>query len=508
MGAIRATEYQETSAGSQVPPALSAATDWLSNPLLAKNLGAIYCPISILLSLFCGAYPLIVLAVQYAYIQAESQGVDFAMYAQIINRFAEKGLLETSLVDLRYQHFLTHHFSPYLYLLGWCARITGDPQFTLIALHAICIVFSMLGISRLLRLSDISPSRIPWYLALFTLLPSIRIGLLWEVHDEVYALPLVIWSLAALKEKRLLLFLLLISGLALIKETLFLTISTLACLGLLTHSGSFGVLSRRRERLLFATLAIFGVGAFILYTRILPHHLFIPTFDGFQRLCSISELFSPPLLRAKLWWATTVITPLIPLIAVLLFSTGKIEATLRLLPLMLPALPSIAAVMLTNFSGMTEPYNYYAILPVTVLFCAVVLSGKAPRDGLGPVFASMILAVFFGSSILIPKRSQPDSTLPDVGKLIPQGAVVITDDYAANTFYAHNQIIRLYHANKNVVRFDFIALRKHGDTPPRLSRFLRSWSAPVMENQHWIVRRALMSQAVNPALHIRPNAFY
>jgi hypothetical protein len=55
-------------------------------------------------------------ALQITQVWAGTQGVDFAIFAQMIDRASHDVVLETSLLGHRWVNFLTHHFSPIYYL--------------------------------------------------------------------------------------------------------------------------------------------------------------------------------------------------------------------------------------------------------------------------------------------------------------------------------------------------------------------------------------------------------
>ena len=92
-------------------------------------------------SLLCllSLYPIVVFLVQVSRWHNGTQGIDFAIFSQVVHNFSSKNELQTSLIDGQWHHFLTHHFSPYLYAVGFIDKVFNNPELLLLALHSITI---------------------------------------------------------------------------------------------------------------------------------------------------------------------------------------------------------------------------------------------------------------------------------------------------------------------------------------------------------------------------------
>lgn len=146
-------------------------------------------------------FPIYVLIIQLARIKIGTQGIDFAIFSQVIYNFSEGHGLRTSLVDYGWHHFLTHHFSPYLYILGFLNKMIEAPELLLVFFHVLAVSLSLLLAYKIFRHKH---SLLISYLGitLLVLLPAVRISLLWEVRDEIYALPFLLGAYLAYTKDR------------------------------------------------------------------------------------------------------------------------------------------------------------------------------------------------------------------------------------------------------------------------------------------------------------------
>ena len=446
----------------------------------------------LLFALLC-FYPLFVLVAQLLRTAVGAQGVDFAIYLQSIYRASQGGSLECSLFGTHYYHFLTHHFSPYLYLFVWGARYIQSIEVLLLLTHSIGIACSLWGIYVIaVRVARCSVGEALLWVSLFVVVPVNRIALLWEVHDETYALPLVIWSFYALLADRRALFFALLVVLSMIKETMFLVVAMFGIVYFL-YDGIFLRHVRRQSRTSGLVLFCLGVGAFLLYTKILPGRLFTSSFQGFTRIVSLQQALDPSLGLLKIRWLSYLLLPFLPLLFSLLIDRESLRKRTRWLFFILPGLPMYAAIALTNFDNMLEPYNYYTVIPASVLIVVCLAAWQGAPWRRAALAIAVLIAAVMGPRFRYPHNISAVLTEGEytqrLSTLVTKDAVVVVDDYEAALFYKQKQIIRLFHANKNVVKFDFVIQRKAKKRP--LSRYLRSWSTPCFQDDIWEVRCAL-----------------
>jgi Predicted membrane protein (DUF2079) len=231
-------------------------------------------------SLLCllSLYPIVVFLVQVSRWHNGTQGVDFAIFSQVVHNFSSKNELQTSLIDGQWHHFLTHHFSPYLYAVGFIDKVFNNPELLLLALHSITIT-SIVSTIFLIAFNLSKDIRVAALLAtLSILLPAPRIGLLWEVRDEIFALPFLLAAfLFFLRGEHIRAVVCLVATMF-FKETL-LVASTSFCIMALAISYLNDSPNQLRTRLLYGGCFLFGCAGFLLYTKVLPGWLFWPTFN-------------------------------------------------------------------------------------------------------------------------------------------------------------------------------------------------------------------------------------
>jgi hypothetical protein len=140
-------------------------------------------------------YPLYILLIQYQQWWNGTQGLAFGIFTQVIDRVAQTGRFESSLIATSWSNFITHHFSPYLICLGLVARVGIPAHLVLIGAHTLAAAMLVTGLVKLCaRITrDLSLARA--LTALIILLPSVRRGMSWETHDDILALPFLVWSM-------------------------------------------------------------------------------------------------------------------------------------------------------------------------------------------------------------------------------------------------------------------------------------------------------------------------
>lgn len=425
-------------------------------------------------------FPAFIGLLQVAYWRDGFEGVDFGIFSQLIYQVAENNRFVTSLIGTEWHNFFTHHFSPYLLVLGVISKVGVPGEVLLIGCHVAAVTALVAGVFNLYRTKseDSLAASLLTLTALF--LPAVRIGLSWETHDEVLALPLLIWSLYAHFENRNIFKLLILLPALLFKETLALNVTMLCTIFAFQETD-------RGSRLRCIFLALVALLEFVLYTKILPHWLWYPTFDGTSRLSSLDQLMTGSIIRAKLSWLLVSTIPAVPL----LFLHSR--QTLRQSLLILAAVGSnYAAILLTNLPNMYEPYNYYSITPVMMTFLAFSIPVAGDRRLFRSLLASLVITSLVGHRIevreILKRGFLVPSAYTEIEELITPDKVVIADDFTTSILARNKQVKRLFHANRQLPRFDFILTRREID--PKLSSFLNAWSRPCGETRRFAIRCA------------------
>jgi len=428
-------------------------------------------------------YPVYLGLVQYSRWRSGEQGVDFGIFSQLIYQVAEHDRFITSLISADWQNFISHHFSPYLILLGTVAKLGLSPENTLISAHLIAVAILILGMLSLVR-SKATRIDALVLTAIALVLPGVRRALGWETHDEVLALPFLVWSMVAHLRGRTTLRLLLLFPPLLFKETFGLVMCTTAggyiVADLLDPTNSTQS-TRRNNRL----VAVFGLLFFILVTQVFPGWLWTSTFDPTTRIASLREVCDPQLLMAKARWLLVTFLPTLPF---LFLHTGR---TLRVtLIVVSPAFFNIAAIMSTNFLPMLDPYNYYSITPAIIGLCAISLPVlRHPKASLA-MLCSLSLAVVCGmtvrSSKIIGRAFSAPSACDEIRVFVPRESRVIVDDYTASVLADNDYLERVYHARRTGTEFDYIVTAK--TTSEHLSETLKNRSVPCHETPRYLIR--------------------
>jgi uncharacterized membrane protein len=429
------------------------------------------------------SYPLYIGVVQFSYWRSGQQGVDFGIFSQLIYQVAHHDRFTTSLISTEWQNFITHHFSPFLIILGGISKLGVSSECTLIAAHVVAVAFLVCGLLAFWRISDTSRHALA-LTATALLLPGVRRALGWETHDEVLALPCIIWSLVAHLQGKATLRLLLLFPPLLFKETFGLGMFTTGIAYYLADR--FGSTTRASsERRAALLTALCGLGFFILTTKVFPWWLWVPTFDPSTRLLGLSDLLDQEFIHAKARWALITFTPAIPF--VFLHTRHTLRTTIIL---MSPAAYNIAAIMSTNFPAMMDPYNYYSITPALLVFCALSLPVLRHRKAPVAILAALSLAVICGSTVRSSKIVRQAFTAPsayaELRVFVPQDSSVIVDDYTASVLADNSYLLRVFHARRSKPGFDYIVTTK--SLPEHLSDALKRRSVLCHETPRYHIR--------------------
>lgn len=426
-------------------------------------------------------YPLYVAIVQLSYWRAGTQGLDFGIFSQVIYQVAHNNKFISSLISTEWQNFITHHFSPFLLILGGIAKLGFRSEYVLIGAHVVAVGALTWGVWRIFNAMG-STNQALILTATALLLPAVRQALGWETHDEVLALPFIIFSLWAHLTGRDTLKLIALFPPLLFKETLGIVMCTTALAYAFDGSRSVERASARRASIM---VAIFGAVFFLTVTQVFPKWLWWPTFDPSSRIASLPRLFNPELLWSKAAWLTCTALPSVPFL--LLHSKKTVRPALVLLA---PALYNIGAIMVSDFPAMVNPYNYYSVTPAIILLLASsypVL--RAPRFSWAAI-AALCLVVSIGHPVrtrgLVKAGFSTPSVYDELRILVPQRSTIITDNYTASVLADNSYIMRIFHARRTRPSFDFIIISK--EFPEQLSEALNERSHVCHETSRYTIR--------------------
>lgn len=128
-------------------------------------------------------------------VYAGSQGIDFAIFTQVIDSVARLHNFASSMIANESVSFLGHHFVPFLAVPGLLG-VFGIPSYVSGSIiHGLSVSSAVVGVFWISRLVGLSRG-----LALFATLlcfinPSLRHTVFWGIHDETFAIGLFPGSL-------------------------------------------------------------------------------------------------------------------------------------------------------------------------------------------------------------------------------------------------------------------------------------------------------------------------
>ncbi|MBL7661698.1 DUF2079 domain-containing protein [bacterium] len=415
------------------------------------------------------------------------QGIDFAIFTQAINNFANTGSFQISLVGNNWSDFISHHFVPIFSLPALLTYFGLSPQISGILIHLLAVAGGLVGfyyVARELKFNEQSALVLTLILALN---PTLRAGLFWEIRDEILALPfLALLILGILKQSPLFFFL--GSGMALTcKETMFLAYFVF----LLTYILWNYFTAKQAYSKNFTWLAcLFGLVSLVgIYFYFGPGQGAIGrTFSPQARLSNLSQLLEPQSIKSKLYFTLIIFLPLLfsPLWSKKAWIIG------------LPGYFFLALILISNFQPMYHPYNYYGVLPTYLLsFAALVAIANTSLNRLPPNLMRLIPTLVLCLQFSLAGRFHPAADVVDflrTKNLPAQDALlainldrkVIADDFDVSLFIEHAQVTRLWNANARKTDWDVIALRK--GLAYKINPLYLKHSYICKENASWIVR--------------------
>jgi hypothetical protein len=284
--------------------------------------------------------------------------------------------------------------------------------------------------------------------------PSLRVALGWEVREDVFAMPFVALAYLLLLRGQPIASAFSLLGACLCKEIFFITGVAFA-VTIALHGARHSPHERRSH--IAAAVTLFSVAAIgmSLYFSVLPHRLFWPTFDPRARVASLRQLIDPEMLEGKLMWLLKLSLPLLLL-------PGWSRASL---PYLAPLAPAVLTVLVSNFEPMWQPMNYYSIQPA-YLTALALLAGRASGNGAGSDLRRMALSLAISASLgaftgTLPKiaRDWPRiAEAAEVRAFVPRDARIAVTDYGAALFWNQAFVRRLFHAQVEKTRFDYVII--------------------------------------------------
>jgi uncharacterized membrane protein len=409
------------------------------------------------LVLLIAFYPLYIFLAQYQQWWAGDQGLDFGIFSQIVNQVATTNSFKTSLISTEWQNFFTHHFSPYLYLLGWISKLGVPSEISLIGAHALAAAALAIGIFKLISHICGSRSLAALVVTCVVISPSVRRAIIWETHDEVLALPFFIWSIYSFHIKAVPRALYLLLPPLLFKETSGLIV---ACISICY---AYQDKLSRRKAIKIAVLALISS---ILLIYVLPNRMWVSTFDPGARLGSLSELLAKERIMDKAIWLLMVSLPALPFIAF-----GN-KDNLRLVVLCIaPICYTLGTIALTNYEPLYNYKNYYALPAAVFLVLAAAIFASRQKGFVLAIALSLCLSITTGESVRLTRRvfsvfSNP-SAHAEIASFIKPNSRVVVDDYSASVVASENYAVKVSHARRTRPEFNYIVLnKKHPQNVP------------------------------------------
>ena len=399
-----------------------------------------------------------------------SHGIDFAIFSQVVDSISRRHAPLTSLISLEWRNFLTHHFVPFLYVPAALVDL-GVPAYVSISIvHAVCGIVSGILFYIFARELNYSSKLSLCFTLLVLVNPTVRHGLFFGVHDEVFSLPFLMFALVAWQKRWTYATALALLGAATTKESLaFVGVATIAMIFIESFKGRRIaalrqpriVLSRRDLMVLSVTTLM--LGAFALSYFFLQPVLFGKAFDHLSKVASIHDLLQVQNVLGKLWFLVFL---LLPLLFVPFF-------TLRDWHLYLPAAPMLGMILISGFSEMWLPMNYYGIVPTFLLAAgSLVAASRSPRiqkliQSRWCLTLALCLAFSWSGKKPVKTILRATSTrllTEQQLERIPSSARVIASPAAAVLLFRTEQVTRLAQANNQTPPdFDFVVAKASGD---------------------------------------------
>lgn len=135
------------------------------------------------IALFAGAWVALLVAHQLSRLALGLQGIDFAIFSQVVDSIAHRGEPSCTLATSQLRNFLWHHFCPVLYLPGLISWLGAPAPVAAVLVHAAgaAVGFGALFVTTKQRLGETVAAAV---LLTGLLASSVRTELFWGLHDE------------------------------------------------------------------------------------------------------------------------------------------------------------------------------------------------------------------------------------------------------------------------------------------------------------------------------------
>jgi len=421
---------------------------------------------------------------QIARLYSGDHGIDFAIFTQAIRSVRDVGAPMTSLVAPEPVSFLSHHFAPFLYGLGWLSRFTLPPYLIGILSQSLSIGVALYFFYQFCRVLGFSTMTSAVATTLLCVNPTFRSGVSWGIHDEVFALGFIggaFYAWARGNYRAVIACLLLTT---LFKETFFVAVAIAAAvLSVQSYRRSE---ETRKVALAYGALSVVAVAASIFYFMIIPRYpeIFQMSFRAGSRIPSIDTLLSGSFISAKISFLLAV---LVPVLALPLLSRQGILVWLC-------ALPFWGACLISTFEEMHKAYNYYGVVPTYVAFFASALVARE-RWGTEMRFTPKALLILTCLAFSAGYRASPFNPLlqlsrtgaiiPDSLTMIPSNLTIAVSEFDAVFVQDKGKIVRLWSAERIPMRWDIVLVRAGTREPPS-ARILKGTSK-CYEDPRWTI---------------------
>lgn len=425
------------------------------------------------------AFPLLVGLHEYGMVLMGTQGIDYAIFTQAMHNAGERGAPVVSLVSQQPTNFLSHHFSPFLYLAGLIVRLGVSAHLVGIGLHVASIAGGLFAVFAFARSRKLDNSFIATLLCLTWAAPTMSVAMLWGIHDETYCLPLIGFGLHYWLKGKFGRSALLFAATGLFKETMFLF--AMAVPFALSTGDLASSRTRRDFWLAYGSLAVVGAVGAVGYWLVRPNFVEV-SFDAASRIASLEELLEWDSVLKKLRYLFWIFAPSL----FLGFLTSKGRAVLLL------SLPFVGLSLVSNFPEMFKALNYYSVIPgYLACFAAVVtISERTGWRGIIPMRLALLSLAMSMSQQGV--NSRPLKTfrsinsgfvaVPGTLSFIPDDFRVLVTDFDAG-FVIEKEPVRLWSANRAPHDWDGILERKSTGAP--ISHVLRKQVVECYEDDTW-----------------------
>lgn len=434
-----------------------------------------------------GVYLALLLAHQLAKVKLGRQGIDFAIFTQVVDSIPRRGAPLSSLIGPEWRNFLSHHFVPILYLPAALTAVGIPAPTSILLAHVGGVAVGFLALHGIFRRVGLSPSVSIALLLVAMLDPALRPEIFWGIHDETFALAFVGLAFLFWLRGRFIASAVMLALSATTKESFFLFMVSFPAVAIVSHSRFHPAETAASARRVFGVTGLLGLAGFAGYFFLQPV-LLGKQFDHLNKLATLDTLLSPAVLGQKLLFTAMVLLP----------SLGLGLFTWRGRAILATALPFVGIVWASGYAEMYRPLGYYGVVTSFIGFIAAAVSmvDLTPRwrDFLQSAPALLFLGwlgLCLGTNLPAREvyRAVGDDSL-DAAHLawIPDEARVITDPAAALALLRTAHPVRLYAAGiqPEPPAFDYVVFNPKGWEP--LPPSLEQLTEPCHPSGGWQVR--------------------